>query len=108
MNKKLIAGSLISRAPSGERHPPVRGETGEAPRAVKTGCRKSIYFNGSGRMDAARGESRQGGRVSPCPLKSMLFQEAAGHPVRRVGFHRFPLGMLSKIKSIRHETGAGC
>ena len=64
------------------------GETGEASRDIKAGCRKSVNFNGSGRRDAARGESRQGCRVSPCPLKLTLFREAAGHPVRREGLHR--------------------
>jgi hypothetical protein len=29
-------------------HQPLRGETGAASRAIKAGCRKSIYFNGSG------------------------------------------------------------
>ena len=43
-------------------------------------------------MDAACGESRQGRRVSPCPLKLMLFREAAGHPVSRKVFFRLSDG----------------
>ena len=38
----------------------------------------------------------------------MLFQEAEGHPVRREGLHRFPLGTLSKIKPIWCETQVCC
>ena len=43
-------------------------------------------------MDAAWGESRHGCRVSPCPLKSLLFREAAGHPVSRKTLLWVPAG----------------
>ena len=75
----------------------------EAPEAtscdVKAGCRKSTDFEGSGRKDAACGESRQGcrgpaSRVSPCPLNSQLFREAAGHPVSHKEFLRLPVGSV--------------
>ena len=62
---------------------------------------KRADFKGSGRRDAVVrhigcGEPRQGRRgpatrVSPCPLKSALFREAAGHPVSRKAFLRLPL-----------------
>jgi hypothetical protein len=37
------------------------------------------------------GESRHGRRVSPCPSKSVLFREAAGHPVSHKELPRLPL-----------------
>ena len=105
--------ATLLRAFSRGRHLPMKGETGAASRAVKAGCRKSLYFHGSGRMDAVVrhigcGESRQGcrgpaSRVSPCPSKSMLFQGAEGQPVRREALHRFLRG-LPKIKSMGCET----
>ena len=80
----------------------IRQATDEGPCDVKAGCRKSINFKGLGGMDAACGESRQGRRVSPCPLKLMLFREAAGHPVSHKGLHRLPLwtGLSSLIAEV--------
>ena len=67
----------------------------------RAGCRKRADFKGYGRRDAAIGERRQGRRVEPCPLKSALFREAEGQPVRREGNHRLPRieAMSSEIYS---------
>ena len=75
--------------------------TDEDPCDVKAGCRKSNDFEGSGRMDAACGESRHGCRVSPCPLKSLLFREATGHPVSHKGLHRLPSSICLQGNDLR-------
>ena len=56
------------------------------------------------------GERRQGRRVEPCPLKSALFREAEGQPVRREGNHRLPRGegMSSDYHDSKYGTSGIC
>ena len=48
------------------------------------------------------GERGQGCHVEPCPLKSALFREAEGQPVRREGTHRLPRdeGMFAEFHGL--------